>query len=99
MLTCLSECGSQIATYLIKQYTTNTYTHVVNTLSWYLRLLITVVHAEIGIKTSESPRPLEGVAGGFERNKQTKTPTASQERSWKECRGTVTQLSGQQNEI
>ena len=99
MLTYLNEYESYIATYLVKPYTTNTYTHVVNTLSWYLRQLITVVHADIGIKRSESHRHLEGVAGGFERDSQTKTPTASQERSWKECRSTVTQLSGQQNEI
>ena len=99
MLTYLNEYESYIATYLVKPYTKNTYTHAVNTLPWYLRLLITIVHADIGIKTRESPHLLEGAAGGFERDSQTKTPTASQERSWKECRSTVTQLSGQQNEI
>ena len=99
MLNYLNEYESYIATYSVKPYTTNTYKYVVNTLSWYLRLLITVVHADIGIETSESPRHLEGVAGGFERDSQTKTSTASQERSWKECSSTGTQLSGQQNEM
>ena len=39
----------------------------------YLRLFSTAVHVHTAIETSESPRPLEGVAGGCERDSQTKT--------------------------
>ena len=72
MLTYLNEYESYIATYLVKPYTTNIYKHVVNTLLSYFKLLITVVHADIGIERSESPHLLEGVAGDFEGESYTK---------------------------